>query len=140
MKRLLVDTGPLVALCDPSDRLHGRAVSELDRVKGALWLSLPVLTEACFLLPGAHLRRRAFALIEREVLRLEAPQNGEVVARRALEWLDRYADHSPDFADAFLVAWAENEAGLGVWTFDREFSTVWRTLGGKRVKLGPVQP
>ena len=133
MKRLLVDTGPLVALCDPADRLHGRAVSELDRIKGALMLSLPVLTEACFLLPGAHLRRRVFALIEREVLRLEAPKNGEVVTRRALEWLEHYPDHRPDFADAFLVAWAENEPALGIWTFDREFSTVWRTLGGKKL-------
>ncbi|MDP2269202.1 MAG: hypothetical protein Q8K32_00645 [Archangium sp.] len=47
----------------------------------------------------------------------------------------RYAEHRPDFADGFLVSWAESDASLAVWTFDRQFSTVWKTLGGKKVRL-----
>lgn len=135
MKRVLVDTGPLVALLDADDRLHQRALEELDRLTGPLWLGLPALTEACFLLGSAHLRRRLSALLEREVVQLAAPKNGEVTTRRSMKWLERYAEHSPDFADAFLVCWAESDASLSVWTFDREFSAVWRSLGGKKVRL-----
>lgn len=134
MRRVLVDTGPLVALIDSHDRLHARALAELDRLTSPIWLGVPVLTESCFLLGAAHLRRRLSALIDREVVQLAAPKNGEVT-RRSMKWLDRYAEHSPDFADAFLVCWAESDASLVVWTFDREFSTVWRTLGGKKVRL-----
>lgn len=135
MRRILIDTGPLVALCDPSDRLHARAIAELDRLSGPLFLGLPLLTEACFLLSGAHLRRRVGALLDREVIQLGGPRNGEQAARRTLKWLERYADHAPDFADGFLVAWAESDASLAIWTFDREFSRVWKTLGGKKVRL-----
>lgn len=134
MRRVLVDTGPLVALVDPKDRLHARATQELDRLKGPLCVGLPVLTEAHFLLGAAHLRRRVTALLEAEVLRLDAPDRPDLVTLRALEWLAHYAEHAPDFTDGFLVAWAERES-LAIWTFDREFSTVWRTLAGKQVRL-----
>lgn len=135
MRPALVDTGPLVALVDAHDRLHARALAQLDRLTGPLWLGLPVLTEACFLLGSAHLRRRLSGLLEREVAQLAVPKNGEVITRRSMKWLDQYAEHSPDFADAFLVCWAESDPTLAVWTFDREFSTVWRTLAGKKVRL-----
>ena len=135
MKRVLVDTGPIVALIDTRDRLHGRAIDELDRLSGPILLGLPAATEACFLLDSAHLRRRLTALIDREVVQLAAPKNGDLTIRRSMKWLDRYAEHRPDFADAFLVCWAESDASTVVWTFDREFSAVWRTLGGKKVPL-----
>ncbi len=135
MKRVLVDTGPLVALCDARDRLHSRATAELDRLTGPLFLGLPNLTEACFLLPDPGLRRRMSALLEREVLQLAAPRNGDEMTRRTLKWLARYAEHAPDFADGFLTCWAESDASLSVWTFDREFSTLWRTLSGKKIRL-----
>lgn len=135
MRRVLVDTGPLVALLDARDRLHPRALSELDRLTGPLWLGLPTLTESCFLLGSAHLRRRLSSLLDREVMQLVGPKDNDVTTRRSMKWLDRYAEHSPDFADAFLVCWAESEPSLAVWTFDREFSTIWRTLGGKKVRL-----
>jgi uncharacterized protein len=136
MSRVLVDTGPLVALCDPSDGLHSRALKELDRLKGDLTVGLPALTEAFFLLPGAHLRARVVALFDRGLMKLEEPSNLEALSERTFKWLERYAEHQPDFADGWLVEWASAER-LAVWTFDREFSTVWRTLKGKRVMLAP---
>ena len=135
MRRVLVDTGPLVALLDTRDRLHGRALSELDRLTGPLWLGLPTLTESCFLLGSTHLRRRLSSLLDREVMQLVGPKDDDATTRRSMKWLDHYAEHSPDFADAFLVCWAESDPSLAVWTFDREFSTIWRTLGGKKVRL-----
>lgn len=84
---------------------------------------------------GAHLRRRLSALIERDVVQLAAPRSVDSTIRRSMKWLERHADHRPHFADGFLVCWAESDASLAVWTFDREFSTIWRTLSGKKVPL-----
>jgi hypothetical protein len=48
---ILVDTPPLVALCDPRDALHDKALSDLDRLaRRGLVLCEPVPTEACLLL------------------------------------------------------------------------------------------
>jgi hypothetical protein len=135
VRRILVDTGPLVALIDTRDRLHARAIEELDQLAGPILIGLPAMTEACFLLDNAQLRRRLSALIEREVVQFASPKNGDLTIRRSMKWLERYAEHRPDFADAFLVCWAESDSAAVVWTFDREFSTVWRTLGGKKVPL-----
>jgi predicted nucleic acid-binding protein len=136
VRRVLVDTGPLVALCDERDALHPRALEELDRLSGVLLaVGLPALTEAHFLLAAPHLRARLASLFDRDVLRLELPTQADELVTRALSWLKKYAQHEPDFADAYLVAAAEHDPDASVWTFDREFSTVWRTLRGKRVRL-----
>jgi uncharacterized protein len=135
VKKVLVDTGPLVALVDTREKLHGRALEELDLLSGPLWCGIPAFTEACFLLDSAYLRRRLSGLIETEVVHFGSPKNADLIVRRSMKWLDRYAEHRPDFADAFLVCWAESDSSAAVWTFDREFSTVWRTLGGKKVPL-----
>lgn len=49
--------------------------------------------------------------------------------------MHEYAEHAPDFADAFLVAWHERQRSSSIWTFDQEFRTTWRTLKGQRVRL-----
>ncbi len=136
MKRVLVDTGPLVALCDESDGLHARAAKEFDRLKGVLIVAVPVLGEASFLLNSAHLRARLVALVDQGLLRVEEPADLDELARRCFRWLERYAEHRPDLADAWLVEWSA-ALNAAVWTFDREFSSVWRTGKGKRVKLVP---
>ena len=46
----LVDTGPLVAMCNRRDAHHDWTLAALASVKGALTTCEPVLTEACFLL------------------------------------------------------------------------------------------
>jgi hypothetical protein len=42
----------------------------------------------------------------------------------------------PSIDLTWLVEWSA-ALNAAVWTFDREFSTVWRTGKGKRVKLVP---
>jgi hypothetical protein len=53
----------------------------------------------------------------------------------ALAWLLRYAEHEPDWADAFLVCVSAREPGCKVWSYDREFKTIWRRPDGTRVPL-----
>jgi hypothetical protein len=50
-------------------------------------------------------------------------------------WLDKYADHEPDWTDGMLVVLTEKIEGASVWTYDAEFWTTWRNARGKRVPL-----
>ena len=133
---ILVDTTPLVALADPRDGLHARATADIDRfARRALVLSCAVLTEAVFLLDHPVQRRRLARLIVELELR---PLLIEDEAARRLDvfkWLDRYAEHEPDWADGVLVVAAGGEKRAKVWTYDREFRTTWRRLDGSRIPL-----
>lgn len=136
MKRtILVDTGPLVALLDSRDRLHQRAITELAKLSGERRVEVPVLVEAHFFLQAPVLRARLAEAFARGTLVLGESGAADRAAY-AFQWLQRYAEHAPDFADGWLVAAADQE-GAAVWTFDSGFKSVWRTLSGKRVKLVP---
>jgi predicted nucleic acid-binding protein len=133
---ILVDTTPLVALCDPRDGLHAKAIADLDRVaKRAIVLCEPVLTEACFLLSRPVQRARLERLIvELGMTPLEVEDETEL-RLAVFRWLARYAEHEPDWADGYLAVVSEREKGARVWTYDREFRTTWRRPGGTRIPL-----
>ena len=62
---ILLDTGPLVALCEPRDALNRAALRDLDRAsRELLILCAPVLTEAFFLLPHPVQRRRLRRMLD----------------------------------------------------------------------------
>lgn len=134
MRATLVDTGPLVALCDAHDSHHRRAVREANALRGPVLVGLPVLTEALHFLRLAAVRQRLWAAFDLGHLQLVATSEPEHT-HAAITWLQKFSDHPPDFADAHLVAWAASDPGLSVWTFDGEFRSTWRTLDGKPVRL-----
>lgn len=139
MRTTLVDTGPLVALAEPVDRHHAWAQRQFDALKGPLLVAPAVLVEAHFLLPAPHQRARLHWLLQNEFV-VGAPANEAVICDRALSWLTKYSDHSPDFTDAFLIAWHEAEKTSRIWTMDAEFVNVWRTSRGKRPLLAASPP
>ncbi|OLC54555.1 MAG: hypothetical protein AUH77_08540 [Candidatus Rokubacteria bacterium 13_1_40CM_4_69_39] len=51
------------------------------------------------------------------------------------DWLIRYEEHDPDWADGYLAAVSGREGGSRVWTYDHEFRTTWRRPDGTRVPL-----
>jgi predicted nucleic acid-binding protein len=133
---ILLDTGPLVALCDPRDRLNGLALRDLDRfARRPLVVCDPVLTEASFHLPHPVQRERLRRFLTD--FAVQPHQATDPLAYRAavLEWLLRYGDQEPDWADGHLVVAASHERRARVWTYDREFTTTWRRLDGTRVPL-----
>lgn len=133
---ILLDTTPLVALCDDRDALHERALTDLDRLGAQpLVLCQPVLTEACFLLAGRVERARLAALLEALSIRPLELEDEDAAWKRVLAWLGRYAEHEPDFADGFLVVSSSLNRRARVWTYDSEFRTTWRREDGTRVPL-----
>jgi predicted nucleic acid-binding protein len=127
---ILIDTNVLVALVLPKDRLHRRAKEDLERLARHELRVLPsVLAEACFIL-GARGQRARLA----EVLAgIHARPAAEPAWDAVFEWLARYADHEPDWADGCLVVMASKEQRI--WTYDEEFRKIWRRLDGSRVPL-----
>src|SRR5215813_6118750 len=131
-----VDTGPLVALCNERDAQHRRALRELDALPHIeRGVCLPVLTEALFLLSTVYLRKRLELLFEEGIFELYPLRESEHRVAEWFQWLEDYREHAPDFADAYLIVASSAEAASRVWTFDREFATVWPMPNGRPVRL-----
>lgn len=120
MTRVLVDTGPLVALLNRRDQHHAWARSVLDTVTPPVFTCEAVLSEACLLLsriaggPDAVL-----ALVAADILRVEFQIGIEIAAVRHL--VQRFANVPMSFADACLVRMSELELRSVVLTIDNDF-------------------
>jgi predicted nucleic acid-binding protein len=133
---ILIDTGPLVALCDPRDRLHAAATSQLEALAGRdLRTCEPVLVETCFHLPHAAQRRRLRAIIETFEIRSAPQPPEEGFWTDVFEWLAKYGDHDPDWADGCLAVLSGLDRSAKVWTYDREFRTIWRQPDGSAIPM-----
>jgi predicted nucleic acid-binding protein len=133
---ILIDTTPLVALCDDRDADHERARRELRGLSRAKFaLVEPVLTEAAFHLPNRAQRARL-----RDFLHAFDVASLEVADRRALwfhvmDWLSKYSQHEPDWADGYIAVHCSRDRKLRLWTYDREFQTIWRRADGSPIPL-----
>ncbi|MGE0446482.1 MAG: PIN domain-containing protein [Vicinamibacterales bacterium] len=133
---ILLDTGPLVALCDRRDGQHTAAVRELGALSGeALATCEAVLAEVHF-----HLRRPAQRQRVRELtkgLRVEVlpERKASPLWPAVLEWLQKYDEYQPDWADACIAVLSGLNPQLRVWTFDREFHTTWKRPDGSAIPL-----
>lgn len=133
---ILLDTGPLVALCDPADALNDTAQRQLQRLaRRPLVASLPVLVEACALLPHAVQRRRLRRFLTDFAVTAYRVDDEQALWLEVLDWLERYREHDPDWTDGYLAVVSGREARARVWTFDREFRTIWRRPDGRPIPL-----
>lgn len=133
---ILLDTAPVVALCDARDALHATALRDLDRLsRRPMVMCAPVLTEACVLLTHPVQRRRlARFLVEFSVAPYRSDDESGLWAE-VFAWLDRYQEHEPDWADGYLAVVSGREKQFRIWTYDREFRTIWRRPDGRPIPL-----
>lgn len=137
---VLVDTGPLVALCDGRDAKHKTAVKHLASLgKEEFAVCDAVLTETCFHLPHRSQRQRLQALIKDLGIQPFPETHDQAFWSDVLSWLIKYADHEPDWADACLAVLSGTDKTLKIWTYDREFRTIWRRPDGTTIPLA-VRP
>lgn len=132
MKRVLADSGFLVALGIERNPRHRAAIDFLDNHIGELLVPAPVVSESCYFLSTAGKVRLLDWLRKppRKVVDLPVsayPEVGKILAR--------YAKLDPDFTDAAIV-WLADEIGCrAILTADvRDFS-VFRFGKGKRFEL-----
>jgi predicted nucleic acid-binding protein len=133
---LILDTGPLVALLHSRDRDHARCAAVLESFRGTLFTTEPVLTECMYLLGKlAGGAAACLAFFERGGVVL-VPQNRQSLTRCG-ELMQRYADVPMDFADATLVALAEETGVRRIFTLDRRGFQAFRPGGRGRFEIVP---
>ncbi len=123
----IVDTGPLVAFFDRSERHHGWVVARIEEIEPPLLVCEPVLTETMYLL--ARYPRAAGALLgllANGALRIAFRIEDNAEALRRL--LQKYRDTPMSLADACIVRMAEIHDRHDVLTLDSDFA-VYRKHG-----------
>ena len=123
--RVLLDTGPLVAILSRRDDYHRVCVEQLRELSPPLLTCWPVLTEAAWLLRKEPLAiQRLFQGFETGLLKLMALD--ETAAPWIATFLHRYRQLGAQLADACLVYLAEHEKIETVFTLDRRDFSVYR--------------
>jgi predicted nucleic acid-binding protein len=139
VRRVLLDTGPLVSFLASGLRHHVWAVEQWKRQAPPLLTCEPVLTEAAFLLKREGREAdQLFALLDRGVIRVALTVQEEQADLRAL--MRRYRNRPMSLADACLVRLSEIHTAGEVLTLDSDFRT-YRRHGNKVIPvLMPDQP
>jgi predicted nucleic acid-binding protein len=126
MKRILVDTGPLVAIFSREDEYHDICVKALREMPSPLLSCWPVITEAAWLLrkyPGAV--QKLLRSMDGRFLDLVPLAAAESEAIAAL--MTRYEEIHPQLADAALVYLAVREKIETIFTLDRRDFSIYRS-------------
>jgi len=131
MRRLLVDTGPLVAWFDADDTHHEAVKRYLDGYDGELLSTWPVLTETCHLLPESIVPGFMQWVASGGLTIADLPASA---ALALADRMGKYADLPMDLADASLIWLAENLGVLDVLTLDRRDFGIYRTARGKALR------
>jgi predicted nucleic acid-binding protein len=136
MRRILADTGPIVAILSRRDQYHRTCVEALRDLPGPLFTCWPVITEAAWLL-----RRDPYAVQQLlnsmdtgflELLPLTADDAKPIAAI-----LKRYRDIRVQLADAALVHLAGRDSLDTIFTLDQRDFSVYRLPRGKSFRILP---
>lgn len=127
MKRVLLDTGPWIALLVRNERHHAWAKTQFAGITPPLLTCEPVLTETLFLAARlANGREAVTAMVARGVVKLDFDLTKHFGQVSAL--MQRYSSVPMSLADACLVRMTEIHADAQVLTLDSDFK-VYRRLG-----------
>ncbi len=126
MKRVLLDTGVIVALLDRSERYHARCVQALENLEQPLVTCEAVIAESCYLLRELNGAPEAvLANVEQGIFQIPFQIAHSAAAVRAI--VHKYRDVPADFADACLIQMADELETGEILTLDSDFARYrWR--------------
>ena len=120
ISKVLLDTGPLVALVDKRDRYHAWSRAQVGVIKPPLLTCEAVLTEACHLLRNLSGAPEAvLEMVKRGLVTVTFLLGDEV--ERVTRLIVRYASVPMSLADACLVRMTEQFANSRLLTLDSDF-------------------
>ena len=126
--RVMMDTGPWVALIDRSEERHKECVEWLKNIEDNILSSEAVLTEVLYLLNFSQRAQSAAIDFVLNGAILLVPSSLESL-KKTKRLMEKYKDIPMDYADATLVTIAEDFSVTHVVTFDtKDFSIYRRSL------------
>jgi len=129
MKKILIDSGPLIALFDRSDKYNRASAEFIKRNRAELITTLASITEVLHLLDFSRNAQADFlSWVDAGAVTIEPITADDF--QRIRELIVKYSDLPMDFADACLVFLAEKLNISKVATIDRDFD-VYRIKGKK---------
>jgi predicted nucleic acid-binding protein len=134
--RALVDTGALIALVNRDDRYHAAACDWFSKYRGLLLTTEGVITETACILAASRAHQRAALLwchraCAAGLLRVEPVASYAVLD----EIIARYSRLPCDYADATLIALAEETGIAIIATIDQRDFSVYRIGRRKRFRI-----
>ena len=136
-RRLLLDTGFLVALVNRADPDHERCTNAWRPLRAEILSVEGVLVEAAYLLRRVRGGpQKAIALAVAAGVRMYAPQL--CTLGRAAELMTRYQNVPMDFVDALLICVAEEADVREILTLDRRGFTVYRVKDKRPLTMIPA--
>lgn len=119
-KKVIIDTGVLVAYLNKREQLHEWAKSELNKINGPLFTCEAVIVESYFLLQGTYgVVDLVFSLLRTKQIAIPFSLANEMVEIEAL--MKRYQNVPMSVADACLVRMSELIPGSVILTLDSDF-------------------
>jgi predicted nucleic acid-binding protein len=135
VKSVLLDTGPIVASLDADDPHHGAVYDSFSSLTGLVITTGAVVTEAMFFLQnltnGPTRLTEWLRGIHAEIVNCFDPES----LQSAALLMERYADAPMDYADATLVACADELNCGDILTLDIRGFRTYRYQRNKRFKL-----
>lgn len=136
MRRVLVDTGPLVAILSRADEHHKRCVEALRDLPGPLFSCWAVVTEAAWLLRGRPPAvQRLLGAIHSGFVGILPLNSLEALAIAGL--MKRYQSIRPQLADVTLVYLADRDSISAIFTLDRRDFSVYRSDRRRSLRIVP---
>ena len=126
MQKTLIDSGPLIALFDGSDKHHLKVVEFLKTFEGELVTSWSVITEVSHML-DFNLRVQIDFLkwVELGALTLYEISQNDITHIRAM--MEKYSDIPMDLTDASLMYIADSQSIKNIISIDSDFD-IYRTI------------
>ena len=117
---VLLDTGPLVAVINRSDKFHGWTTPQWANIQPPLLTCEAVISEACFLLRNVYGGQEAVINLVRNGV-INIPFNLDEEAVIIGELVKTYKSVPMSLADACLVRMSEQYIDSFLLTFDSDF-------------------
>ena len=129
MNKILIDSGPLIALFDRSDKYHSASIAFIKKNKSELITTIASITETLHLLDFSRDAQIDFlGWINAGAVTIKNITSDDF--SRIKELTAKYSDLPMDFADACLVLLGEKLNVGSIATIDRDFD-IYR-LNGKK--------
>jgi len=120
LKKIIIDTGPIVAFLNKADSYHEWALRQFSELIPPFYTCESVISETCFLLRNTENgQKNILKLLERELIQISFNLKEEISTIMTL--MKKYNDIPMSLADACLVRMSEQISDSTICTLDSDF-------------------